>query len=180
MRAARVVKPGPGCAERVEKAHPDVMELFYQVFDKGILEDGEGVTVDFKHTVILLTSIGEWAPPTILAQGARLVARQRAFNLVVTNVPGPQIPLYTLGVFLAFTLSQGGMLVRWWRRREPGWRQGLAINGLGTSFRAPGLVANSARFTTTAHDGPNALQVFGYVETCTCIRYRGNPLRAPR
>jgi diacylglycerol O-acyltransferase / wax synthase len=45
----------------------------------------------------VLTSIGEWAPPTIVAQASRLVARQRAFNLVVTNVPGPQIPLYTLG-----------------------------------------------------------------------------------
>jgi hypothetical protein len=45
----------------------------------------------------LLTTLGEWAPPTILAQAARLVARQRAFNLVVTNVPGPQFPLYTLG-----------------------------------------------------------------------------------
>jgi WS/DGAT/MGAT family acyltransferase len=45
----------------------------------------------------LLTSLGEYAPPTIIAQASRLVARQRAFNLVVTNVPGPQIPLYTLG-----------------------------------------------------------------------------------
>jgi WS/DGAT/MGAT family acyltransferase len=45
----------------------------------------------------LLTSIGEYAPPTIMAQAARLVARQRAFNLVVTNVPGPQFPLYSLG-----------------------------------------------------------------------------------
>jgi type VI secretion system protein VasG len=42
--------------DEVEKAHPDVMEVFYNVFDKGILEDGEGVAVDFKHTVILLTS----------------------------------------------------------------------------------------------------------------------------
>jgi amino acid transporter len=41
------------------------------------------------------------------------------------------IPLYTLGVFVAFTLSQTGMVVRWWRRREPGWRFGLPINGLG-------------------------------------------------
>ena len=41
------------------------------------------------------------------------------------------IPLYTLGVFLAFTLSQASMVVRWWRRREAGWRRGLAINGLG-------------------------------------------------
>ena len=45
----------------------------------------------------VLTTLGEFAPPTVLAQAARLVARQRAFNLVVTNVPGPQIPLYSLG-----------------------------------------------------------------------------------
>ena len=45
----------------------------------------------------LLTTLGEYAPPTIIAQASRLVARQRAFNLVVTNVPGPQIPLYSLG-----------------------------------------------------------------------------------
>ena len=45
----------------------------------------------------LLTAFGEYAPPTILAQATRVVARQRAFNLVVTNVPGPQTPLFTLG-----------------------------------------------------------------------------------
>ncbi|MBU2510639.1 type VI secretion system ATPase TssH [bacterium] len=42
--------------DEVEKAHPDVMELFYQVFDKGTIEDGEGTRIDFKNTVILLTS----------------------------------------------------------------------------------------------------------------------------
>ncbi|MGZ5440836.1 MAG: type VI secretion system ATPase TssH [Thermoanaerobaculia bacterium] len=42
--------------DEIEKAHPDVVDLFYQVFDKGILEDGEGVPVDFKHTVIIMTS----------------------------------------------------------------------------------------------------------------------------
>ncbi len=42
--------------DEVEKAHPDVMELFFQVFDKGLLEDGEGRQIDFKNTVILLTS----------------------------------------------------------------------------------------------------------------------------
>ncbi len=42
--------------DEVEKAHPDVMELFYQVFDKGTLEDSEGLSVDFKNTLILLTS----------------------------------------------------------------------------------------------------------------------------
>jgi len=42
--------------DEVEKAHPDVLELFYQVFDKGALEDGEGIPVDFRNTLILLTS----------------------------------------------------------------------------------------------------------------------------
>ncbi|MGE3171973.1 MAG: type VI secretion system ATPase TssH [Planctomycetota bacterium] len=42
--------------DEVEKAHPDVMELFFQVFDKGMLEDGEGRLIDFKNTIILLTS----------------------------------------------------------------------------------------------------------------------------
>jgi type VI secretion system protein VasG len=40
----------------MEKAHQDVMELFYQVFDKGFMEDSEGREVDFKNTVILMTS----------------------------------------------------------------------------------------------------------------------------
>ncbi len=42
--------------DEVEKAHPDVMELFFQVFDKGVLEDGEGREIDFKNCIIILTS----------------------------------------------------------------------------------------------------------------------------
>jgi len=42
--------------DEMEKAHSDVAEIFFQVFDKGMLEDGEGVPVDFRNTVILLTS----------------------------------------------------------------------------------------------------------------------------
>ncbi|MFW6284630.1 MAG: AAA family ATPase, partial [Desulfosalsimonas sp.] len=42
--------------DEVEKAHPDVMNLFYQVFDKGTLSDGEGKDINFKNTVIILTS----------------------------------------------------------------------------------------------------------------------------
>ena len=42
--------------DEVEKAHNDVLELFYQVFDKGNLEDGEGRSIDFKNTIIILTS----------------------------------------------------------------------------------------------------------------------------
>ncbi|HEV2448568.1 MAG TPA: AAA family ATPase, partial [Candidatus Sulfopaludibacter sp.] len=42
--------------DEVEKAHPDVLELFFQVFDKAAMEDGEGRQIDFKNTIILLTS----------------------------------------------------------------------------------------------------------------------------
>ncbi|MDR3752327.1 MAG: type VI secretion system ATPase TssH [Terracidiphilus sp.] len=42
--------------DEVEKAHPDVLELFYQVFDKGNLEDGEGRSIDFKNCVLILTT----------------------------------------------------------------------------------------------------------------------------
>jgi type VI secretion system protein VasG len=42
--------------DEIEKAHPDVMNLFYQVFDKGVLADGEGRIIDFKNTVIVMTS----------------------------------------------------------------------------------------------------------------------------
>jgi type VI secretion system protein VasG len=42
--------------DEVEKAHPDVHELFFQVFDKGFMEDGEGRSIDFKNTLILLTT----------------------------------------------------------------------------------------------------------------------------
>jgi diacylglycerol O-acyltransferase / wax synthase len=45
----------------------------------------------------VLTQLSGFAPPTIMSQAARLQARQRLFNLVVTNVPGPQFPLYLLG-----------------------------------------------------------------------------------
>jgi type VI secretion system protein VasG len=42
--------------DEVEKAHPDIMNLFYQVFDKGVLTDGEGKEISFRNTIIILTS----------------------------------------------------------------------------------------------------------------------------
>jgi diacylglycerol O-acyltransferase / wax synthase len=57
----------------------------------GIKESGQAVGAQ------VLTQLTGFAPPTIMAQAARLQARQRMFNLVVTNVPGPQFPLYMLG-----------------------------------------------------------------------------------
>ncbi|TMB49254.1 MAG: APC family permease [Chloroflexi bacterium] len=70
-----------------------------------------------------------------------------AFGASVTAL----IPLYTLGVFVAFTLSQSGMVVRWWSRHEPGWRRGLVINGLGAATTAViALIVASTKFLSGA------------------------------
>jgi diacylglycerol O-acyltransferase / wax synthase len=57
----------------------------------GVKQSGQAVGAQ------VLTELTGFAPPTIVAQAARLQTRQRMFNLVVTNVPGPQFPLYMLG-----------------------------------------------------------------------------------
>ena len=57
----------------------------------GLKESGQAVGAQ------VLTELSGFAPSTIMAQAARLQARQRLFNIVVTNVPGPQFPLYILG-----------------------------------------------------------------------------------
>jgi len=59
------------------------------------------------------------------------------------------IPLYAVGVFISFTLSQGGMVRYWWRRRTPGWRHRLAINGTGAV--ATGIVTVVIAATKFTH-----------------------------
>ena len=46
------------------------------------------------------------------------------------------LPLYAIGVFISFTLSQGGMVMHWLRTREPGWRRSVVINAVGTTLTA--------------------------------------------
>ena len=67
------------------------------------------------------------------------------------------IPLYAIGVFTSFTLSQAGMAKRHLRLREPGWRHGLAINGLGAVTTA--VVTVVIAITKFAH-GAWAVMVF--------------------
>ena len=57
--------------DEMEKAHPDVLELFFQVFDKGAMDDGEGVTIDFRNTLILLTSNAAQDVITQACEGGR-------------------------------------------------------------------------------------------------------------
>jgi WS/DGAT/MGAT family acyltransferase len=58
---------------------------------QGIKKSGQAVGAQ------VLTQLSGFAPPTLMAQGSRLVTTKRLFNVVVTNVPGPQYPLYLLG-----------------------------------------------------------------------------------
>jgi hypothetical protein len=71
----------------------DPVESFNVVHEVmgGLKESGQAVGAQ------VLTDLADFAPPTIMSQAARLQARQRFFNLVVTNVPGPQFELYMLG-----------------------------------------------------------------------------------
>jgi WS/DGAT/MGAT family acyltransferase len=71
----------------------DPIEVLAAVHDATEELKGSGQTVGAQ----VLTELVGFAPPTIMTQAARLVSRQRFFNLVVTNVPGPQFPLYVLG-----------------------------------------------------------------------------------
>jgi hypothetical protein len=58
------------------------------------------------------------------------------------------IPLYAIGVFLAFTLSQSGMVRHWWRLREPGWRVSMVINGVGaTATAVVAVIIAATKFT---------------------------------
>jgi amino acid transporter len=101
-----------------------------------------------------------FAPATFLHMGDRLAFTA---GIVVLAVPAallytafggktdPLIPLFAVGVFVAFTLAQTAMVVHWLRKRGPGWRQGLAINLLGAVLSALVVViAAVTKFTAGA------------------------------
>jgi amino acid transporter len=67
-----------------------------------------------------------------------------AFSGEVTRL----IPLYAIGVFVSFTLSQSGMVRHWWRLRESGWRRSMVINGVGAAATAVvAVIITSTKFT---------------------------------
>jgi WS/DGAT/MGAT family acyltransferase len=85
-RVAAMWAPLPVGLEDPTAVHAEVHAAM-----QGLKESGQAVGAQ------ALTQLADFAPPTIMSQAARLQARQRYFNLVVTNVPGPQAPLYLLG-----------------------------------------------------------------------------------
>ncbi|HEX3604836.1 MAG TPA: APC family permease [Candidatus Dormibacteraeota bacterium] len=103
---------------------------------------------DFPRLLYFLARDG-YAPGLFLRLGDRLaysngilVLGVAAAGLLVAfqGVTDRLISLYAIGVFLAFTLSQSGMTVRWWRRREPGWARSLPVNACGAALSGCVLV----------------------------------------
>jgi hypothetical protein len=83
----------------------------------------------------------------IVVLGAASVLLLVVFNADVDRL----IPLYAFGVFLSFTLSQGGMVVHWLRKREQGWKQSLVINAIGAGTTAVvAFIVGMTKFTEGA------------------------------
>jgi amino acid transporter len=73
----------------------------------------------------------------VYSNGIIALAGAAIFLVIVTGATVSRlIPLYAIGVFTSFTLSQSGMTKHHWRLREPGWRRGIAINGTGALISA--------------------------------------------
>ncbi|CAB3649668.1 type VI secretion system ATPase TssH [Achromobacter pestifer] len=75
--------------DEIEKAHPDVLELFFQVFDKGVMDDAEGREIDFRNTLIILTSnVGS---PTIMQACLNKSAQERPDAEALQALLAPQL-----------------------------------------------------------------------------------------
>jgi hypothetical protein len=76
----------------------------------------------------------------VFSYGIVVLALLACFLLFIFNAETTRlIPLYALGVFIGFTLSQSGMVIHWWRARSPRWKRKAMLNGFGAS--ATGIVA---------------------------------------
>lgn len=114
---------------------------------------------DFPRVLFLLAR-DRFAPRLFLRMGDRLAFSNGIILLSVAAAviyiafggqTDPLIPLYAVGVFLAFTLSQTGMVVHWWRRRDAHWRKSLFFNATGAVLSAcVVLIAGITKFTAGA------------------------------
>jgi amino acid transporter len=132
---------------------------------------------DFPRVLFLLARDFQ-APRLFLRMGDRLAFSNGIVVLSVAAVvifaafggkTAPLIPLYAVGVFLAFTLSQTGMVVHWWRLRDPHWRRSLAINATGAFLSAIVFItAGITKFTEGAW--VSLLVVVVFVTVANAIR----------
>ena len=134
--------------------------LFIQVSTALILTLAANTAFSDFPRLLYFLARDRYAPLMFLRMGDRLghsngIIAVALSATVLVIVFGAQtealISLYAVGVFLSFTLSQSGMIRRWWVRREAGWRRGLPVNGFGALLSAIVLVVVLvAKFTAGA------------------------------
>nr|WP_229848669.1 APC family permease [Kitasatospora griseola] len=140
---------------------------------------------DFPRVLYLLARDHQ-APRIFLRLGDRLAFSNGIILLSVAAAAiyaafggktGPLIPLYAVGVFLAFTLSQTGMVVHWWRLRDRHWRKSLAFNATGALLSAIVFItAGITKFTEGAWFA--VLTVGLFILVTTRIRHHYDTVRA--
>jgi len=113
---------------------------------------------DFPRLASILAR-DRYLPRQLMNQGDRLafsngIVGLSVFAAILLAIFGGDthalIPLYMIGVFVSFTLSQAGMVVHWWRLRSPGWQTSAMVNGIGAIVTGIVLVVVAA---TKAHEG---------------------------
>ena len=169
-----------------------IAEVARAVFGGGTIGTAMFLMLQFATTLILIlaanTSFADFPrlanfhardhfmPRPLTKRGQRLVFSNGIIGLAIASTllvvvfradVHKLIPLYAIGVFTSFTLSQAGMAKRHLRLREPGWRHGLAINGLGALTTA--VVTVVIAITKFAH-GAWAVMVFVPVMVWILVR----------
>jgi amino acid transporter len=169
-----------------------IAEVARAVFGGGTIGTAMFLMLQFATTLILIlaanTSFADFPrlanfhardhfmPRPLTKRGQRLVFSNGIIGLAIASTllvvvfradVHKLIPLYAIGVFTSFTLSQAGMAKRHLRLREPGWRHGLAINGLGALTTA--VVTVVIAITKFAH-GAWAVMVFVPVMVWVLVR----------
>jgi amino acid transporter len=137
-----------------------VLYAYVQIATTAILLIAANSAVNGFPRLLYFMARDWYAPMAFLRMGDRLAFTA---GIVVLAVPAaivyavfngqtePLIPLFAVGVFVAFTLAQSGMVAHWWHHRERGWRRALAINLVGAVLSgAVAIIAAATKFVEGA------------------------------
>ncbi len=137
-----------------------VLYAYVQIATTAILLIAANSAVNGFPRLLYFMARDRYAPTAFLRMGDRLaftagimvLAVPAAILYVVFNgQTEPLIPLFAVGVFVAFTLAQSGMVAHWWHHREHGWQRALAINLVGAVLSgAVAIIAAVTKFTEGA------------------------------
>ncbi|MEV0494052.1 APC family permease [Streptomyces atratus] len=151
------------------------MYVFIQAATAAVLLLAANTAYNDFPRVLSLLARDDYAPRTFMRLGDRLAYSNGIILLSVTAAlvfvafngrTASLIPLYAVGVFLAFTLSQTGMVVHWWRRRSRHWRKSLLFNAMGALLSAVVfMTAGISKFTSGAWVAIVAVGLFLLVTT---------------